>query len=249
MKSPCIPIAVTPEITLYHRGPPLEDGPLPSFFYFSLSGPDSLTLDPYNQPVQHFLGQKIRVFSMTLPAHEEGLLATNAMTVWAENFSEGSDFLERFFSEVEKGIEFAIQKQLIDPHHMAVGGLSRGAFVAAHMAARVEKFQTLLGFAPLTQLGAIKEFKELQDHQMVRKYDLTHLASKLENRRIRLYIGNCDKRVSTRSCFDFAMSISEPKQTRAAELELFINKSIGQSGHGTAPEIFKQGVEWIVKHI
>lgn len=186
---------------------------------------------------------------MTLPAHEEGLLATNAMTVWAENFSKKSDFLELFFETVEKAIEFAIQKQLIDPDHMAVGGLSRGAFVAAHMAARVEKFQTLLGFAPLSQLGAIKEFKEMQERTEVRKYDLTHLASKLENKRTRLYIGNCDKRVSTRSCFEFAMSICERKQTKAAELELFINKSIGQSGHGTSPEIFKQGAEWIVKHI
>ena len=38
-------------ISIYHVGPPLELGPLPTFFYFALSGEESLTLNPYNQPV------------------------------------------------------------------------------------------------------------------------------------------------------------------------------------------------------
>ncbi len=45
------------------------------------------------------------------------------------------------------------------------------------------------------------------------------------------------------------MSMSEGKKHHPPEVELFITKSIGQMGHGTAPDTFKQGSEWIVKHI
>ncbi len=108
------------------------------------------------------------------------------MSVWAKIFSENPHFLEPFFQSIEEAIAFAIQRELIDPHHMAIGGLSRGAFVASHIAAREKRFKLLLGFAPLTQLGAIKEFQHLNPSQ----YDLKSLAPLLEDRRIRLYIGN-----------------------------------------------------------
>ncbi len=80
---------------------------------------------------------------------------------------------------------------------------------------------------------------------MTNNLDLTHLAHSLSDRHVRLYIGNDDARVGTRECFDFAMALVDKKKTRTAQLELIISPSIGQSGHGTPPEIFQQGAAWI----
>ncbi len=242
MKNLCNALAVTPSLTLYHTGPALDHGPLPSLFYFALSGPDTLCLDPFNQPVQFLHGKMIRIFSLTLPGHENNLPATQAMSLWAEDFQKGQDFLSPFFDAIQQAIDFAVKERFADPNKLSAAGLSRGAFVAAHVAARDPRFRHLLGFAPLTRLSKIREFAHF-DSPLANSFDLTELAPLLADRHVRLYIGNHDTRVGTRDCFDFAMSLVDHK--KKAHVELNIYPSIGQMGHGTPPEIFKQGALWI----
>ncbi len=245
----CEALNVGSGISLYHTGPCASEGPLPSLFYFALSGPDTLCLDPFNQPVQFLQGKKIRVFSLTLPGHEDGLPPTEAMGLWAKDLENGTNCVGNFVAQALTAIEFAIKAGLIDPDKLAIAGLSRGGFLAAHVAAHCEKIRHLAAFAPLTRLSKIKEFSALSDHPLVRSLDLENLAPALSNRHIRLYIGNRDTRVGTTDCFDFAMSLvkdAHEKKIRSPQIELIITPSIGQMGHGTSPEIFAQGAEWIL---
>lgn len=244
----CSALTVAPDLALYHVGPALDHGPLPSFFYFALSGPDSLCLDPFNQPVQFLQGKMVRIFSLTLPGHENNLPPTQAIHLWAEDISKGMDSIENFLDQIGAALDFAIREKFADPSKIAFGGLSRGGFIAAHAAAREERARFLLLFAPMTQLGKAKEFAHLQEHPVVRSYDLAHLAEPLCNRHVRLYIGNHDTRVSTRSSFDFTQSLTEKaveKKIRSPQIEMIISPSIGQMGHGTPPEIFRQGTQWL----
>lgn len=249
MKPLCSALTVAPDVTLYHTGPALDHGPLPSFFYFALSGPDSLQLDPYNQPVQFLQGQMIRIFSMTLPGHENQLPATNAMNLWAEDLSQGKNCVADFLDAAQQAVDFAVREKFAHPEKMAIGGLSRGGFIAAHLAALDPRFRILLGFAPLTRLSKIKEFSHQQNHELTDRLDLLHLAEKLSDRHVRLYIGNEDTRVGTNECYEFAMALVRHKKTRSAPVELFITPSIGQKGHGTSPEIFQEGAKWILKSL
>lgn len=247
MKTLCNALTVAPDITLYHTGPALDHGPLPSLFYFALSGPDTLTLDPFNQPVQFLRGQMIRVFSLTLPGHENDLPATGAMALWAEELARGLDRITPFLDAVQEAMQFAIREQFVDPNRMAAAGLSRGGFIAAHLAAREERIRFLLQFAPLIRLSRIKEFAHLQNRPLIDGFDLVRLAPALADRHTRLYIGNDDTRVGTRECVDFALSLVEHKKGKTAHVELTLSPSIGQMGHGTSPEIFQQGADWITK--
>ncbi len=247
MKNKIAALSVTPDITLYHIGPALDHGPLPTFFYFALSGPDSLTLDPFNQPVQFLHGKMIRVFSMTLPGHEADLPKENAMNLWAEDISKNINSLGEFLESVTEAVDFAVKEKFVDPEHLAVGGLSRGAFIASHVAARDDRFKYLLGFAPLTRLALIKEFAQLKNHKIVNQLDLSNLSQKLVDRHCRFYIGNRDTRVDTRSCFDFSMSIVDAAERRSPQVECLITPSIGKDGHGTTPEIFHEGAAWIAQ--
>lgn len=239
----CAALRVTPSITLYHAGPALDHGPLPSLFYFAISGPDSLCLDPFNQPVQFLQGKMIRIFSMTLPGHEEGLSPHGAMKIWAEDLEKKTNTLPRFLDSLETAIEFGIREKFIDPKQMAAMGLSRGAFIAAHIAAREKRFRSLVCFAPLTNLLKIREFASFPHPESAQELSLSSLAPKLGDRRVKIFIGNEDTRVDTRSCFDFAMQLVAHKSQRTSPVELLIYPSIGQMGHGTPPEIFKKGVE------
>lgn len=249
MKNRCNALSVSPDITLYHTGPALDHGPLPSLFYFAISGSDSLCLDPYNQIVQFLHGEMIRIFSITLPGHENDLPAIDAMKIWAEELSKGENFLETFFNSLQLAIDFAIREKFADPSKLATAGLSRGGFIASHLAARDERIRHLLCFAPLTRLSKIKEFTEDHDLALANKLDLIHLASRLSDRHVRMYIGNDDTRVGTKSCFDYAMELVKEKKTKTAQVELSIYPSIGQMGHGTPPEIFQQGADWIQSNL
>ena len=149
---------------------------------------------------------------------------------------------DRFLDDAQKAIDFCFHQRLVDPDKLGVMGLSRGGFIAAHLAAREPRFRFLLLFAPVTSLRLTKEFAHIPTSHL----DLENIAEKISDRHIRLYIGNEDTRVGTRSCFDFAMSCVEKKKTRAASVEMIVSQSIGQMGHGTSPEIFKQGAEWMI---
>lgn len=233
-------------------GPPTSAGPLPALFYFSLSARDSLTLDPFNQPAAYLEHLPMRIFSLTLPGHENNLPPTQALYVWAQELGKGHDVIAAFVAKVQQSIALLLEKRLIFEDKLAVSGLSRGAFVAAHVAAAIPQFRIVLGFAPLTQVSFAQEFEAIARDPLVEALSLMHLTDRLIDRKLRFYIGNLDMRVSTRRCFDFIEKLSQTayeQRVRSPSVELFIYPSIGHMGHGTPQAIFHQGAQWVADQL
>lgn len=237
-------------LPIFHLGPPLEKGPLPSVFYFALAGDESLALDPFNQPAILLAEEKIRVFSFTLPFHGPHFDKRHAMMSWAQQIGADCDIIDNFVKECLECINFLIEQDYVDASHMASAGLSRGGFIATHLAAQDLRIKTVLGYAPLTNLTALEEFKECENHPLVKKLSLIQLVDKLMHKKIRFYIGNRDTRVSTDECFAFIRAAAEysyRQSHRPPPIELIVSASIGHKGHGTSPHIFKEGIEWLKK--
>lgn len=233
-------------LPIHFRGAPLEEGKLPAFFYFALSGDESLQLDPFNQPAAFLDSYPIRVFSFTIPEHGEGLKNTEAMSRWAEMIKAGEDPLTPFFEQCLENIDFLIQHDLVDEEKLAVGGLSRGGFVALHLASRDPRLNKVVGFAPLTSIRTIQEFSDILNTPIGQSLELNKEG--LIGKNIRFYIGNRDLRVSTDACYQFVKDLTElsyDNKVRSPDVELIISPSIGHKGHGTPPHIFKDGAEWI----
>src|SRR5579863_3267195 len=115
-------------------GPPLDAGPLPAVFYFSLSAHDSLHLDPYNQPAIYLGSPGLRIFSVSLPGHDT-LPPTQALRFWAGEIRHGRDVIQAFVQEVTSYIRHLIDQQVVLPEKIGAMGLSRGVFIASHVAA------------------------------------------------------------------------------------------------------------------
>ncbi len=230
-------------------GPPLDQGPLPAVFYFALSAEDSLELDPFNQPALHLLPFNIRVFSITLPGHDI-LPAKEALKYWADHILKEDNIIEAFVTKTRTIINTLMQDHVIEKDKLAVMGLSRGFFIACHVAASMPLISTILGFAPLTHLAVAKEFPESAHSLLMCTLKLNNLENALADRRLRFYIGNHDTRVGTKHCFDFFSSLVQKaveKKIRPVPMELIITPSIGHQGHGTSPETFCQGAKWLGK--
>lgn len=226
-------------LPIYMRGPPSSEGPLPAFFYFALSGEESLNLDPYNQPVAFLKGSPIRCFSFTLPFHGNGYDNQHAIDLWEQEFSSHPQFLEVFFQNCLKNIDYLATHHLLLEDKMAIGGLSRGGFIAAHLAAKDARLKYILGFAPMTQFPRHQKESTLSLHQIV---------PSLANKQVRFYIGNRDLSVGTNACYHFIHQLTEISYHaghRSPPIELIITPSVGYKGHGTLPPIFEAGTKWI----
>ncbi len=235
-------------LEVYHVGPPLNQGPLPTLFYFALSGQDSLELAPYNQPVVYLRSSAIRIFSFTLPGHGPGIKNTEAIQRWARAFQEGKDPIKEFINTAKANITFLIQQRLIDESRMATAGLSRGGYMATHLAAEMPQIKTILGFAPLTRLDLSTEFNMLPESPIIEQSNLFHLIPKLIDRNLCFHIGNVDTRVHTDECFMFIhklAKVAQENRIRSPQVEMVIHPSIGHHGHGTAPSTFLEGVNWL----
>lgn len=232
-------------------GPPLEEGPLPAFLYFSVCAHESLYLAPYHSPTIHCDHTKMRTFSFTIPGHGPSCDKFKALEWWASEFKAGRDPLAPFFDQCVETLHWLQMQGWLSLNSLAIGGLSRGAFVATHLAARLPEVRTVLGFAPLTRLSTIKVFQENEyDYS---RYDLETLLPKLMHiENFRFYIGNYDTLVNTEICFLFIRKFTTyavEHRVRACSPELFILKAIGKDGHGTSPETFQQGAQWIQSHL
>lgn len=232
---------------IYFNGPDLNTKNIPAVIYFALSGYTSLFLDPFNQPVKRWNQHGIRVFSWDLPFHGQHDDPKLAMEKWAHFFIKGDPFIFQFLDRCQENLEWLIENEWVDPQQVAVAGLSRGGFIATHLAAREAKIKLILGFAPLTHPKPIEELKN-KELPRIHELTLSSLVDQLTTREVRFYIGNRDIRVGTDVCYQFIRTLTEKafdSGVRSPLIELVVYPSIGYKGHGTPPEIFLQGADWI----
>lgn len=203
-------------------------------FYFAVGAEDTLTKDPFNQPVEMLKSKGIAVHSFSLPYHDPPFLPQNGIEEWLKAYERGEDPLTPFLDNVAE----KIQRLDLDWSKTAVMGLSRGVFIGAHILKRVSQIPYFLGFAPMTSLDPY--------------LNLDSCVEPLSYRTIRFYIGNDDTRVGTDRCFSFVQSlVAKAKEHRKREIpiELIIGASVGYKGHGTLPHVFEDGVKWLGEHL
>lgn len=222
----------------------IKDSTRPAFIYFALTGENSLELDPYNQPVQFLEGYPINIYSWSLPAHGPNLNERDAMRLWYESWEKGEDPIKPFLTESLNRIDRLISSGEFDPEKIALGGLSRGGYASLRLAAVDSRIKTIVCYAPLTSPSKLDEFGGKSFAPVENEVE------KLIQKNIWLSIGNADTRVGTESAFNFVHKLALKnieKGVRSPQVELHIKPSIGYRGHGTSPETFRQGIDWLVK--
>jgi esterase FrsA len=243
---------ISPDINLYYLGPHLDEGPLPAVFYFSISGKGSLTLDPLNQPALVLNQYPMRIFSIDLPGHLEGVNPKTAMQFWAEAVKKGDDFIASFCDKVALAIDTLKSNKVLCPEQCGIAGLSRGAFLAVHVANRCDAISAILGFAPLSRLDQLDELINTPESVLAKPFNLEYHSSNIIGRPFKFFIGNHDTLVGTDNAFGLVHSLvdeSVKKGVKSPPVSLSIYPSIGHKGHGTPKEIFEEGAQWMAKQV
>ena len=160
-----------------YLGPDIAEGPLPALFYFSLCAKESLSLDPFNQPAAYLARLPMHISPSPYRDTETNFPATQAMAIWAKEIASGRNVVQEFIEKAKTAIEELLRKGILIPERLGVMGLSRGAFIATHLAAQIPHFRYLVGFAPLTKLSSLKEFQEIPDIALTHQLDLDTLPT------------------------------------------------------------------------
>lgn len=234
---------ITKPLTLFQAEPKSLET-LPALFYFALSGEASLNLAPLNEPIILLSPKPIHLFSLSLPYHEKIRHPDEAIKAWREDLVQGTDPLIPFLEEAKRIVSALFDAGLIDPKRCAVAGLSRGAYAAARLFAEDRRFTHLLGWAPLIDFSLLSE-----NHPPLPASLFENLDS-FVGRPLKFLIGNHDTRVHTDTVYTFIRKLTEAsiaQGIRSPDIELALKPSIGYKGHGTSPETFKEGTDWLLK--
>lgn len=237
--------------SIYYQGFDLNTGTQPAVLFFALSAQMSLFVDPFNQSVLRLNQHGIRVFSWDLPFHGPHEDPHQAMHQWAKAFTSNASFLRDFLSLCQENIQYLIKQNLINIHQFAVAGLSRGGFIATHLAALEPEIKSILGFSPLTKPQPLEEFM-IHSGTSFDPISLQFLVNQLVHKHLRFYIGNRDTRVGTDTCYQLIRTLTEAAFTqgiRSPTVELMIYPSIGHKGHGTPSYIFEDGADWLKRQL
>lgn len=220
--------------------------PAPIVFNFATSLEESLDRG-YNLTAGHLVAQGWRAVSMDLPAHGRDARPEEALDrlfAWRQRLQAGQNLVEAFTTRFEGVIEDLIAANIADPNRIAVVGISRGAFLALHAAARSRRIKAVMAFVPVTDLLALEQFKGTETDPQITGLNLTRQAPALRSMPIWVTIGTQDPVVSTTACVQFALSIYQEPGPAPPKLELHV---VAAGPHMVPPESYRDAAMWALK--
>lgn len=231
-------------------GPPAET-PVPTLFILSGTIEETLGSSYFRQCGNELSEVGYLLVSIDLPCH--GLQTQpggpSGLGGWGVRVGKNEDIVAECNSRLSKVLDHLIETKVSDPAKIAICGTSRGGFLAIHFAAHDQRVKCAAGFAPVTDLAALREFREKKGHPLVHGLSLANQSEKLAGRPVWIMIGDRDERVGTEQAMDLALKLSAAAVAKAVPSELELHVVSVPQGHTTPRGASVQAAEWIQRHI
>lgn len=213
--------------------------PAPTLFFFAGAAKATLLSNDYAKCGHHLMKDGVLLVGIDIPAHGDDVRKDEppgGINGWRYRLEKGEDPIRPFTKKVSEVLDYLVKEGYSDPKRVGAAGTSRGGFIASHVAAADVRFQTIVEFAPVTDLLAVSEFKGLEKHAMTTGLHVSQLADKLAGRSFWFCIGNNDERVSTDETIAFTRKLVRAAAAKKAKLDVFlaVTPTPGHSIHKTA---------------
>ncbi len=189
-----------------------RSGNKPAPVLFVLAGTIESTLEkPYFRQCGNELADHGWVcVSIDLPCH--GTQATDGepagLSGWSQLAAKQHDFVAESNARLSRVLDHLIKSGIADPERIVACGTSRGGFLAIHFAAHDTRVKCVAGFAPVTDLAALSEFRAIADSPFVTRLSLEGQAEALAGRPVWIVIGDQDERAGTERAIAFAQKLT-----------------------------------------
>ncbi|MEX0977757.1 MAG: prolyl oligopeptidase family serine peptidase [Pirellulales bacterium] len=222
--------------------------PAPTLFIFSTDDTTSLTSPVYLAAGTILSKQGWLCVSLDLPCHgqqqREG--EPGGLEGWRYRIDKSDDPMVEFTARSRNVLDYLIAAGYTDKNRVAVCGTSRGGFSALHFAAADPRVACAVGYAPVTDLAALSEFKGAQRAPLVRQLALTNHADKLAGRAIWITIGATDQRVDTDAAIATARAITAASVAKRLPDRVSLHV-LPSPGHTTPEGFAEQSAQWILR--
>jgi dienelactone hydrolase len=222
--------------------------PAPTLFVFAMDVATSLATPVYLKAGIELSKRGWLCVSLDLPCHgaQQRDGEPGGLEGWRHRVDAGEDPMAEFTDRCRRVLDYLLAEGYTDKTRVAVCGTSRGGFSALHFAAADPRVGCAVGYAPVTDLKALREFQGAEDAPLVRRLALAKHADKLATRAIWIVIGATDQRVDTDLAIATARAITAAAVARNLpdRVELHVSPS---PGHTTPAGAVEQSAAWILR--
>lgn len=241
----------TPDGVEYGTWGPHAKKNAPTLFMLA-STIDGVLADPYFRQCGNELAELgYLVVSIDLPCHGtqtvEGEPA--GLSGWSHRVGKAEDIVAECNARLSNVLDELIKTGLTDPERVAAAGTSRGGFLAIHFAAHDRRVKAAAGFAPVTELAALREFSDTQEHPLVAKLSLKNQTEQLAGRPVWIIIGDVDERVGTHHAIEVASRLSAAAKAKKVASNVELHVMSEPRGHTTPQGASELAAEWIHRHL
>ncbi len=222
----------------------------PVLFVFALGIEETLCSAAYNQVGDLLWERGVTCVSLDLPCHgaDRRRQEPDGLDGWRRRLDAGEDIVGSFAARASAVLDRLTAIGEADPDKIAVWGVSRGGFMAYHWAARDKRVRCAAAAAPVTDLLALTEFRDVLNREVVETLALVRFADDLADRAIWICIGNNDRRVDTDSAIGFARSVTAAAVARGFDARVDLHVVRGAEhplGHLVHPGAQQEAARWI----
>lgn len=207
--------------------------PAPTLFVFAAGLKDMQTAAVYTEVGRRLAKHGFLYVALDPPCHGEDVKPGEPGQIngWRHRIEKGDPFIANFTTRASSVLDHLVKEGYTDPEKVAACGVSRGGFLAFHFAAAEPRIKAAAGFAPVTNLLAVSEFKGLEKNAAAQDLALINIAPKLAGRPIWISIGNNDQRVSTDDAIAFTRKVvaasAQQNPSRPAPVHITIGSVLG----------------------
>lgn len=163
---------------------------------------------------------------------------------WRTRVEAGEDIVADFNTRAGSVLDCLVDEGYTDPGRVVFLGISRGGFLALHVAAADPRVRAVAAIAPVTELRKLEEFTGLDDHPLTESLALLHRAAALVDRPVWLIIGDRDHRVGTDHTIALARAISRCSEQNGAPGRVTLHV-VPADGHTQPEQCHTLVAEWV----
>lgn len=187
--------------------------------------------------------------SLDLPYH--GKLqkdtAFAGLNGWAKAIKKREDIISANNGRMHDILEYLVRKGIADEKNIFATGSSRGGYLALQFAASEHRVRSVVAFAPVTELTAVREFSAIPKKDILPIYNLDNHLDSLATKDIWFVIGDRDERVGTDLMVDFAKRVRQAQRTINSPARMELNVMLEPKGHTTPKGSVDRSVNWLVE--
>lgn len=231
--------------------PTIPKQPAPTLFVLAGSIEGTLGDAYYRQSGNNLSRLGYLCVSVDLPCHgrEQRSDEPHGLAGWRYRCDRDQDVIADSNQRLRSVLDHLIEARLTDAERVAACGTSRGGFAALHFAAADPRVKCVAAFAPVTDLGALTEFRGAEQHPLVLRLALERRADDLAGRALWLVIGDRDDRVGTDHVIRFARSVTAASLTNRREALVELHVVPEPQGHTTPAGAAAQAAHWIEQQV